>query len=525
MNNNYDSSKKSILSDLEPKNVFYFFEEISKIPRCSGNTNEISNYLKNFAIVRGLDFYQDELNNVIIYKYSSEIDIMDNGSCDDFIGFCPDIIILQGHMDMVCDKCPDCSKNMGLEGLDLDVGEDYLFAKGTTLGGDNGIAIAMILAILDDDSLDIPSIEAVFTSDEETGLIGAKGLDYSKLNGKQLINLDSEEEGVVVVSCAGGNRIDVDLPMGYDYFSLDDFKDYQLITISIGGLKGGHSGMEIDKGLANANKLMGELLEVLNSDLDIGVIDIRGGNLDNAIPKESKVTILANLADVERISRVFEDKINEEFKGIEDKIYLDILVNDFFDDDILFSNQRDGVGNKLLSCDSVDKIIKFINNLPNGVCEWSKDVEGLVETSLNLGILGLNESDSSFNATISVRSSKDSGMDKVNNRIKLIVDKLGGDLTIKDSYPGWEYKKESKLRDLICREYESIYGKLMNVNIIHAGLECGIFVDNINDLDAVSIGPNLYDVHSYNEKMSISSVFRTYNLLLNVLKGLKTFND
>lgn len=516
-----------ILKDFEPKKVFYFFEEISKIPRGSGNTKEISDYLVNFAKNRNLEFYQDDFNNVIIYK--DEIgnhECLDNENNKFSIGDKNNKfpIILQGHIDMVCEKSPKSSKNMEIEGIDLEIDGDFISAKETTLGADNGIAVAMILAILDNDNLYHPPIEAVFTSDEEIGLIGADNLDMSKLNGKSLINLDSEEEGIMVVSCAGGNRLDIEIPieiLEYSEELINESKDNYLINISIEDLKGGHSGIEIDKGLANSNKLLGELLKDFSDNgIDIRLIDIFGGKLDNAIANNSSCSILSQDIDkIKNIVKRFEVKVNDEFKAIEDNIKINIDFNEFLKElSEVGSLKVESSKLDVLSEESTNNIIDFLNCVPNGVCKMSEDIEDLVETSLNLGIINLDEDN--FKATLSVRSSIDLEKEKLNNKIISIAQEFRGICKIRGNYPGWEFKKDSKLQRIICEEYEKQYNQAMMVNAIHAGLECGLFVSKINDLDAVSIGPNLFDVHSYNEKMSISSVFRTYNLLIAILERL-----
>lgn len=506
-----------ILENIEPKNVFYFFEEISKIPHGSGNTKAISDYLVNFAKDKNLEFYQDNFNNVIIYKSGSIIK-KDEGNIDSMVFPGPidedniEPIILQGHIDMVCDKTPNSSKNMEIEGIDLEVNGDFISANQTSLGADNGIAIAIILAILNDNNLNHPPIEAVFTSDEEIGLIGASELDMSKLNGKSLINLDSEEEGIMVVSCAGGNRLDIEIPIEtVEYYKKEG--DY-LVNISIGGLKGGHSGLEIDKGLANSNKLLGELLkEFCDNNVNFQLIDIFGGKLDNAIPNSSNCTILSQDIDkIQNIAKSFELKVNEEFKCIEDNIQVNIEFKNLLKGDKYSSKIA------ILLEGSTNNIIDFINTVPNGLCKMSEDIDDLVETSLNLGIVTIE--DNLFKVTFSIRSSIDLEKEKLNDIIIAIANEFDGTYQIRGDYPGWEFKKNSKLQEIICEEYEKQYNEPMIINAIHAGLECGLFVNKIKDLDAVSIGPNLFDVHSYNEKMSISSVFRTYKLLITILEKL-----
>lgn len=520
----------SFYDDLDSKKVFLFFEEISKIPHGSGNTKQISDYYKDFAISRNLKYYQDSFNNIIIYKEMSN-----NYSNENY----NEPIILQAHLDMVCDKHPDSAKNMGLDGLDLEINGDYLKAKNTSLGADDGIACAMILALLDDDSINCPSMEAIFTSDEEIGLIGVNALDFSKIKGKTLINLDSGEEGVVVVSCAGGNRLDLKIPLSFEEIVKKD--DDVIVEIFISGLKGGHSGLEIDKGLANSNKLIGLLLDELSTNLNIKLVDISGGQYDNVIPSDSKISILSKLNDFDEIRSILDSslkKVNEEYGDVEDDIQIDMTVSDEFICDsnkfnynnlnninninnfnnININNKNSDILLNVLTDESTSKIINFINISPNGICKFSEDVEGLVETSLNLGIIKILENE--FVATFAIRSSIAEELSKLNNYLSSLADDFDGSVLIRGSYPSWAYKSDSKIRDTVVSVYNDLYDGDMEITMIHAGLECGIFVNNIPDLDAISIGPSMYDVHSYNEKISISSVDRTYSLILKVLEKL-----
>ena len=508
--------ESNIFKNLNSKEVFSFFIEISKIPRGSGNTKEISDYIKSFAIKRNLEYYQDDFNNVIIYK---------NGTtCYEN----KDSLILQCHMDMVCDKKLGSLKNMDLEGIDLAVDGDYLYGEETSLGADNGIAVAMILSVLDDNLLNHPPIEAVFTSDEEIGLIGANNLDMSKLQGKTLINLDSEEEGVMVVSCAGGNRLDIDIPVLRESFVDFSNSNLKLLNISIKGLKGGHSGLEIDKGLANANKLSALLLKEIkdNIDEDIKLVNLSGGHLDNAIPNFGEFSILSsNPEKVKLISKKFNQEINLDYENIEDNISICVdVVNFNYSSDSCSNLDFNKLGSKdkfnyeYISNESLDKIINFIIEMPDGVQKMSSDINGLVETSLNLGIISLDQNH--FNASTAIRSNSKEGKSKLNTSISLIAESYGGKTQIKGDYPGWDYDSNSYISKVISKEFELLYDEPLKLSIIHAGLECGLFVDKICGLDAVSIGPTMLDVHSYNEKVSISSVDRTYKLLLNILEKL-----
>ena len=478
-----------MLEHLQPERVFYYFEKMCEIPHGSGNTKQISDFCVDFAKEHGLKYYQDADNNVIIIKEASAGYEMSEP------------IILQGHLDMVCEKTADCTKDMEKEGLDVYIDGDFVRAKDTTLGGDNGIAVAMAMAILEDETLSHPRVEAVFTVDEEIGLLGAGSIDVSPLKGKTMINIDSEDEGIFTVSCAGGNSTICRLPINK--------KGYEgvVYTLEITGCKGGHSGVEIDKGRSNAAVLMGRLLQDIQNGASLQIVSVDGGLKDNAIPVQSKAVIVCDQeivvkASVEQMQSVFAN----EYAGTDPDIQIT-----FTRDENVKVNVIDEV--------STEKIICLLTCMPNGIQKMSMDITGLVQTSLNIGIVETHED--YFRMSFCVRSSVDSEREMLNRRIGTLIMQLGGTMEIEGAYPGWEYKKDSRLRDLMVDVFKDQYGKEPTVEAIHAGLECGMFAGKIPGLDCVSIGPNLDQIHTIRENMSISSVRRVYEFVLEVLKRMK----
>ena len=458
-----------------------FFEEFSKIPRGSGNTKAIADYLVKFANDRDLEVFRDGSDNVIIRKPATS-------GYEGRPG-----IILQGHTDIVALKTPDCPIDMDKEGLQLYRDGDFLRASGTTLGADDGVAMAYAMAILDSNDIAHPELEAVFTSDEEVGLLGATALDASVLHGKMLINIDSDEEGIFTVGCAGGGRID----MGIEVKA----KTYigNIYTLTISGFKGGHSGVEIDKNRANAIKVAGEILSKLDG---VRIGRASAGSADNAIPSDAIIMFTTK-------SSIFE--ISEVVNDAKDALPAT-------ETDAKFNIEMNLSSAKLLSTDDSANIISLICNLPYGVTRMSEDIEGLVETSLNIGIL--KQDGKKFDLTISVRSAVGEEKAKLIAKIKEIADAHGATMGVRGEYPAWEYRKDSHLRDVMCDIYKDMYGKDATVVTIHAGLECGIFSDKIDGLDCVSIGPDNRDIHTPDERLSLSSFDRVYEYIINVLKNL-----
>lgn len=469
-----------VLENINPKNVMRFFEDLCSIPHGSGNTDKISEYCVNFAKTHHLEYTKDDMNNCIIKKPASK----------GFEGKSP--VILQAHLDMVCEKTPDCNINFETDPIEIMVEGDFITANSTTLGGDDGIGVAMILAILADNNLPHPPIEALFTTDEETGMFGAAALDGNLLNGRTMINIDSEDEGILTVSCAGGARCEIRIPAKKSPISAPCFK------IVVEGLKGGHSGVEIHKGRHNSNILLGKLLSEIKGEYSI--LEISGGSKDNAIPARSilKISTTCNLKE---LVKDFESK-----NKTDEEPDLKILLTEI-------SEQ----GNGFTPEDSL-KITEFLCSAPNGVQKMSADIKGLVQTSLNLGIL--TTEDTGIYLTFSVRSSVNSEKTELLEALKGMTEKSGGSFEDSAHYPAWEYKKDSHLREVMVDEYQKLTGKKPVVEAIHAGLECGLLSDKLPGLDAVSFGPDMEEIHTPNERLSISSVERSYTYLCKILENL-----
>ena len=475
------------LAGLEPAAVFGYFEKICSIPHGSGNTKMISDYLVSFAKEHDLEYIQDELNNVILFG---------EGTCG-MEDHAP--VILQGHMDMVCEKDADCPLDMDRDGLDITHDGGYVFANGTTLGGDDGIAVAYALALLADKSIPHPPLEVVITVDEETGLFGANGIDLSPLKGRMLINIDSEEEGIFTVSCAGGARASISLPV-------ERRAVYgPCIRLAVDGLQGGHSGVEIHMGLANANKIMGEFMSRIQKLMPLCLTSLSGGAKDNAIPRSCQATLVAMGIHLERINDIaaqLQAEIREQYDEPEATIQA-------FDVDALGGNS--------LTTECTAKIIGLLCAAPNGVQAWSADIPGLVQTSLNMGVAKLGER---FKITFSVRSSVNQEKEELLQQLRTLCAFYEGTYSQSGEYPAWEYKQESPLRDTMVKVYTDMFGKEPKVLAIHAGLECGLFSEKIPGMDCISIGPQMYDIHTSRERLEIASTDRTWKFLLEVLKAL-----
>ncbi len=480
-----------VLENLEPKKVFHYFEEICNIPHGSRNTKQISDYLVDFAKAHGLTYYQDELNNVIIIKEASKG--YENA----------EPVIIQGHMDMVCEKEKGCDIDFEKEGLRLYVEGDFVKAKDTTLGGDDGIAVAYALAILDSDELAHPRLEVVITVDEEIGMLGAIDIDLSMLKGHTMLNLDSDEEGHFLTSCAGGMSMITELPV--KRVSQSGLK--MLLTVT--GLEGGHSGSEIHKEHGNANILMGRLLKQIMDITPFGIISMDGGLKDNAIPRECNCEILLPEESADAVMQVAET-LDQAFKN-------EFCVSDAKVE--VLCKKEEVCETKMLDYTSVHKVIFYLRTVPNGVQHMSMMMPGLVETSLNLGILNLK--DDMFETVTSVRSSVSTRKEDLKDQVTQLVEMLGGEVTIEGDYPAWEYQPNSKMRDTIAEIYRELFGKEAIFEAIHAGLECGLFSEKIPNLDCVSFGPMNYDIHTPKERLSISSTERMWKLIVEYLKRAK----
>lgn len=477
------------LEGLKPEKVFYYFEEICNIPHGSGNLDKISSYLADFAKERGLFHIRDASNNVIIIKEATA----------GYEKVAP--IILQGHMDMVAVKTNDAQIDLEKDSLKLAVDGDDIYAEGTSLGGDDGIAVAYILALLDSQDIAHPRIEAVITTDEEIGMEGATAIDLSMLKAKRMLNIDSEEEGILLTSCAGGMRTDCHIPVKKEASS-----DGICLEIRVGGLLGGHSGTEINKERTNAIQLLGITLGQILGKVPFRLVQIYGGEKDNAIPREAcaivRLTAEAKECFVKEVKRIEKEEQNEK-KSKEKDLFLRV-------------KEIDMIPEQIFDTASTQRILSFLMFLPNGVIAMSADIEGLVETSLNVGIL--KTTDTEIVASTAIRSAIETAKHKVFLQVDMLTKLLGGYTETHGVYPGWQFDPDSKLRADMMRIYQKMFGKEPKVEALHAGLECGIMISKIPGLDCVSYGPNIYDIHTTKERLSISSASRMWEYLLEILK-------
>ncbi len=469
-------------------NYLDYFKEIAKIPHGSGNIEAISRYLVDFAKETGFYYRQDEVGNVIIIRDAHP----------DYVNHEP--IILQGHMDMVAVKEAGCQKNLQKEGLDLVIEGDYLSAVGTSLGGDDGIALAYILDILSGD-YKTPRIEAIFTVDEETGMDGANALEVSDITAKRMISLDQEEEGVFVVSCAGGTHLDITIPTDKEVICGKRYK------ICVSNLKGGHSGVDINKGRGNAFKILFDELCKLSAKIDFRLIDIEGGDADNAIPNFCSAYIMLT----EDTNPILAGEI-KKLSGTE--LYFGTC--DDMDCGIVSVTEEGEDEMIAFTLESTKAVIEFMTKCPNGVTAMQEADPNAVETSLNMGIVKTDEE--GITVSILARSSVDANRNSLTYELCKLAKEYNGIADINGTYPGWAYKKDSAVRNIFADKYKEMFGEAPVIEAIHAGLECGIFASKIEDLDCISIGPTISNIHTYNEKMSLSSAQRCFDLLVAALE-------
>lgn len=484
----------SVLRNQEPADVFFYFEELSKIPRCSGNEQAISDYLVSFATAHHLKVIQDEALNVLIKKAGTP-------GYENSPG-----VVIQGHMDMVCEKGPGVIHDFLKDAIRLKVRDGMIYATGTTLGADNGIAVAMGLALMAAEGIPHPPLELLITTNEETGMDGAHALDPQTISGRTLINIDSEEEGILTVSCAGGCSARINIPVSWEAPDIA----MTFLSITVEGLKGGHSGIEIHQGRANANKLLARLLDHLNAKITITLCSIDGGSKHNAIArnasavigvrKEDEALLRGQLAELEA---VFQD----EFKTADPDIR------------ILLSAQG-SQPKHAMAMESAHHVIQFLYLIPNGVQSMSMDIEGLVESSLNLGVIQTNEG--GVEIISSLRSSVGSIKANIFHTIVSLAHLTNGNVIEESSYPEWRYNPDSKIRVLLADLYEGMFGQKPQINAIHAGLECALFDEMFDgQMDMISIGPTMVGVHTPEEHLSISSTQRTWTFLKEALKAMR----
>ena len=478
----------SILGHLEPKGVFQFFEEICGIPHGSGNTALMTDYLMKFAADRGIWARRDEIGNVVMRKPATP-------GYENVPG-----VIIQGHMDMVAVKTPDSTKDMAKEGLDLAVEDDYIYAVNTSLGGDDGIAVAYGLAVMDAKDLEHPEVELIITVDEETGLFGAKAIDISDMKGRRFLNIDSEEEGVFLTSCAGGARVNGILPV--DMASVNG----QKIFVAVKGLQGGHSGADIHRERGNALALLARTLYHASKEVKFHIASFYGGTVENAIPREAFAEVVLEAKDAEAFKtnvRAIEEALKVEYASRDTDIYVEI-IEDAEDAYAVYDDK------------TTANLLYMLVAAPVGVQAMSQDVPGLVETSLNLGVVECD--DRAVSIQYSVRSSMESAKAALIEKLEVIFKMAGASFETNSEYPGWAFKVDSPLRDKMVRVYEEMYGVKPEIQAIHAGLECGLFLGKNPDLDCISFGPDMCSIHTTEEKLSISSTKRTWEFLVAVLK-------
>lgn len=479
-----------VLSRLEPEQVFYYFGEICKIPHGSFMEGILSDYIVQFAEERGLSVWQDEWNNVVIKKNASP----------GYEGKPP--VILQGHLDMVCEKSADSSFDFIKDSLELFLEGDFLGAKGTTLGGDDGIAVAYCLALLDAKELAHPPLEIVFTVQEEVGMDGAREIDLSMLKGNRLINIDSEEEGILLTGCAGGCRSE------YKRSIVWEEQKGLCFEVAIEGLIGGHSGVEIHKERGNAAALLGRFLLQLEKEVSYSLGELSSGLKDNAIPRTSKASILIAEKDrtkLEIFVSTFEVILKREYRSSDPNVVMKLI-------------EKEAATQRMLSDESKEAVLLLMNLTPNGVQRMSTEVHGLVETSLNLGVLDVTRECAILR--YAVRSSIQSAKENLVDKMRFLAKQVEADFTIDGDYPAWEYRSESPLRETMKEVYLQMYGSSPKIKAIHAGLECGLLTQKIQDLDCVSFGPNMKDIHTTEERISISSTKRMWEYLCEVLRNL-----
>jgi dipeptidase D len=473
---------------LKPERVFHYFEELTKIPRCSFDEKRVSDYLKSVGEGLGLETIQDEALNIIIKKPGSK-------------GYeSKPTVIIQGHMDMVCDRSEGFDIDFSRDPIPFEVRDGLIMAPNTTLGADNGIAVAMGLAILEDKTLEHPPLEVLITTNEESGMTGATQLDKKNLSGKILINIDSEEEGKLLVSCAGGKRFSIEIPVNFKVTDKSSF------TLKVSGLKGGHSGMEIDKGRGISNRLLARALDGLR-EIDYDLCHIEGGSKSNVIPRLSSAIICLADSDIEK-ARVIVNEMEKHFKG-------ELSTSD---PDVTLTLEKTKDRVKAFEDTVKLKVIAALLLVPNGVNSMSMDMEGLVASSNNMGVVSSLED--KVVVANAIRSTVKSLKDMLSRQMEIIAESLGANWSSSGEYPAWQYRKDSYIRDLFAQTYREISGKEMEIEAIHAGLECGLFYELLGDIDMVSLGPDMWGVHAPGERLSIDSVERTYNILVEVLSKI-----
>ena len=477
-----------VIQGYEPKAVFTIFEDLCAIPHGSGNEKGIADYIEAYANKRGLFVLRDETGNVFVRKNATE------GYED------TPAILLQGHMDMVCEKNSDSDHDFLKDPLKLSVKDGQLWADGTTLGADNGIAVAMMLALLDTDAH--PTLECLFTVEEETGLAGAQGFDCSVVTAKRMINLDSEEDHQITAGCAGGKRTEYTFQNEFQTSNEGDL----FLDLSVTGLSGGHSGAEIHCGKTNAIVLMGRLLSAAYAVQKFRLVKINGGGKDNAIARECFATV--QVENEAALATVKKAVIGESLR-VRKEINRD-------DKELSVGMGKGAYADRCLTAETTEKILGFLSTLRTGVLKMSNQIAGLVEFSRNLGIAATEEDCIRF--TLSTRSSLEAQLDLSIRELDTLATLVGADCRHYARYPGWEFEPASLLREQYIEKFKFLFGKEPTVGVIHAGLECGILSSKMPGMDIISIGPNMYDIHSPDEHLDLASCGRVWQAVKAVVE-------
>jgi len=476
------------VNDYQPAAFFDYFEEITAIPRGSGNEKEISDYLVTFAEKHGLFCVKDDINNVFIRKEATPG--YENAPA----------VLLQGHTDMVCEKNAGVEHDFLKDPIPMYRDGDYLKAKGTTLGADDGTAVAFMMAALTDETLQHPTLECLFTVEEETGLTGAAGFDPHIITAKYMINLDADPEGTLLVSCAGGMRCRMKRTLSFAPAHGEG------VSVAIRGLAGGHSGASIHEKRMNANKLLGRLLAELKGEMELHLCKISGGSKDNAIPREAEAVFVCDDAEkAVNLLKTMEAVVKEELSS--------------FDENFSLAVEKVSVPAMMMSEADTAAIISVILLAPNGVLSMSSHIEGLVESSVNLGVI--TQKDGTLTITFSPRSSLESKQDETKTILHTLADRCGFSFSADSRYPGWAFEPESTLRPLACEQYKKLFGVDMKVEAIHAGLECGLIKAKLPNLDIISTGVDVWDIHTPDERLYIPSVEKVWKLLVAILENIK----
>jgi dipeptidase D len=481
----------SILAQLEPSEVWMWFDEICKIPRPSKHEGKMIEFLVNFGKSHNLETATDEAGNVVIRKAATTR----------FAG--KPAIILQSHIDMVCEKTADSTHNFECDPIEPRIDGDWVCANNTTLGADDGIGVATQLAILASDSVEHPPLECLFTVDEETGLTGAFHLNHKMLSGRTLINLDSEDEGQIFIGCAGG----VNTTAVFDYSTEAIAESATAYTIEVTGLHGGHSGDDIHKGFGNANKILNRILWQALKQFGLQLCAIDGGNLHNAIPRHAQATIAV------------ERKNSDALKQLVTTMSADIAQElKYTEPDLKINLTTAALPASAIAASNLKRLLNGIYGCPNGPIAMSRALPGLVETSTNLASVKM-KGDNQIEIVTSQRSSVLSARTDIANMVESVFAQAGATVEHSDGYPGWEPNPDSQILKTAVESYKRLFGKEPEVKAIHAGLECGLFLEKMPGMDMISIGPTLRGVHSPSERIEIKTVKMFYDFLIDILKN------